>query len=93
MTEFDAVAPNQFRAEFGLMVGAMGVVQQWDGMWRFQYADNMGRALQVQPMGLFSLAGDPLNMATERAIVAITAVGEGLTDHDDTGIARGERHR
>lgn len=76
VTEFDGVAPNQFRAEFGLMAGAMAVVQKWDGMWRFQYADNMGRALQVQPMGLFSLAGDPLNMAVERGIVAMFLRGD-----------------
>jgi len=81
VTEFDGVAPNQFRAEFGLMVGAMGVVQQWDGMWRFQWADNMGRALQVQPMGLFSLTGDPLNMAVERSIVAMFLRGD-LTNND-----------
>lgn len=81
VTEFDAVAPNQFRAEFGVMAGAMGVVQQWDGMWRFQWADNMGRALQVQQMGLFSLTGDPLNMATERAIVAMFLRGD-LTNGD-----------
>lgn len=81
VTEFDAVAPNQFRAEFGLMAGAMGVVQQWDGMWRFQYADNMFRALQVQEMGLFSLTGDPLNMATERGIVAMFLRGD-LTSTD-----------
>src|SRR6185369_6648530 len=81
VTEFDAVAPNQFRAEFGLMAGAMAVVQQWDGMWRFQWADNMGRALQVQPMGLFSLTGDPLNMGVERAIVAMFLRGD-LANND-----------
>lgn len=81
VTEFDGVSPNQFRAEYGLMVGAMGVVQQWDGMWRFQFADNMDRALNLQAMGLFSLAGDPLNMATERAIVAMFLRGD-LTNPD-----------
>lgn len=81
VTEFDGVAPNQFRAEFGLMAGAMGVVQHWDGMWRFQWADNMGRALTVGAMGLFSLTGDPLNMATERATVAMFLRGD-LTNSD-----------
>ena len=76
VSEFDGVAPNQFRAEFGLMAGAMGVVQQWDGMWRFQYADDANRAHIVQPMGLFSLAGDPLNLATERAIMAMFLRGD-----------------
>lgn len=81
VSEFDGVAPNQFRAEYGLMVGAMGVVQQWDGMWRFQYADDANRAHIVQPMGLFSLAGDPLNLATERAIMAMFLRGD-LTNSD-----------
>lgn len=76
VTEFDAVAPNQFRAEFGLMVGAMGAVQKWDGMWRFQYADNVSRALNVEPMNLFSVAADPLSLATERAIVALYLRGD-----------------
>jgi hypothetical protein len=71
VTEFDAVAPNQFRGEFGLMVGALGVIQNWDGIWRFQYADNVNRALMVNPMHLFSIAADPIGMATERAIVAL----------------------
>ncbi|MCC7230538.1 MAG: hypothetical protein IT203_09085, partial [Fimbriimonadaceae bacterium] len=81
VSEFDAVAPNQFRAEFGLMAGAMGVVQQWDGMWRFQWSDNPNRALSVAPMALFSLTSDPLSMATERAIVAMFLRGD-LTNSD-----------
>lgn len=76
VSEFDGVAPNQYRAEYALMMGAIGVVQQWDGMWRFQFADDAPRALQVQPMWLFSLAADPLAMATERAIVAMYLRGD-----------------
>ncbi len=76
VSEFDAPAPNQFRAEFGIMAGAMGSVQQWDGMWRFMYASNMEMALTPQKMGLFSISTDPLGMATERAIVAMFLRGD-----------------
>ena len=77
VSEFDAVAPNQFRAEFGLMVGAISNVQQWDGLWRFQYSDNIERALSpVHPMTLFTMACDPLTMAVERAIVALYLRGD-----------------
>jgi len=81
VSEFDAVSPNQFRGEFGIMAGALGIVQKWDAMWRFQYADNVDRALNPKPMNLFSIASDPLAMATERAIVALYLRGD-LTSND-----------
>jgi hypothetical protein len=82
VSEWDAVAPNQFRAEFALMVGAMGVIQKWDGMWRFQYTDNMDKVLGIKPMGLFSVVTDPIAMATERAIVALYLRND-LTSNDE----------
>ncbi len=76
ISEFDAVSPNQFRAEFAIMMGAMGAVQQWDALWRFQFADDAPWALTIKPMRFFTVAADPLAMATERAIVAMFLRGD-----------------
>jgi hypothetical protein len=71
VSELDMVAPNPCRAEFGLLVGSVAGAQDWDGMTRYSYAHSRDRLASPQPVSSFDLATDPLNMATERAIVML----------------------
>jgi hypothetical protein len=71
VSELDMVAPNQYRGEMGLLVGTVAASQDWDAITRFAYAHNAQRLVSPQPMGNFDLSADPLNMATERAVVML----------------------
>jgi len=61
VTEFDFCSPNHFRSEGGAIFGAYAALQDWDGVFRFclGYRPN-------QDIRHFGLAGDPINMLSER---------------------------
>jgi hypothetical protein len=73
ITEFNYAAPNSFRAEGGLVAGAFAALQDWGGLWRFDYSSARESVTGATPVYYFDVAGDPLRQASEYAIMALFA--------------------
>lgn len=76
ITEFNYSAPGRFRGVGGILTGAMGAIQDWDGLWRFAYSHSREGVAKPGPMNYFDIAGDPLNMAAERASLCLFLRGD-----------------
>ena len=73
ITEYNYSGPGRFRGVGGIVTGAAGALQDWDGLWRFAWAHNIDsiRKPGSQPMGYFNMADDPLSLAAERASICL----------------------
>lgn len=71
LTEFNYSAPGRFRGVGGLMLGAQAALQDYDGAWRFAWSHDHDGALSPRPMTYFDVAKDPLQRATERAVMTL----------------------
>ena len=72
ITEWNFSGPGMYRGIGGIMTGAAGALQDWDGLWRFAYShglDNMREGKGVP--GYFDVAADPLMQASDRASVLL----------------------
>jgi len=76
ISEFNFVAPNEYRAEGGLLTGAVAALQEWDGLYRFTYSHNVGNLDDGGPVGFFDLATDPLTLASDRAGILLFLRGD-----------------
>jgi len=66
ISEFNMAFPNRYRAESGLMMGAYGGLQDWDGLFRFAYAHAAQNTQNVNATVWMELALDPINLLSER---------------------------
>lgn len=68
VTEFQFCNPNRYRAENGLLAGAIAGLQDWDGIYRFAYT-HTSRSLK-QPVASFGFdtIHDPIQILAERII-------------------------
>ena len=71
ITEFNYSGPGQFRGVGGMMLGAQAALQGYDGIWRFAWSHSRDGVLHPQPMSYFDVARDPLQRATERAVLTL----------------------
>lgn len=73
ITEYNYSGPGRFRGVGGIATGAVGALQDWDGLWRFAWAHGMDsiRKPGSRPMGYFNMADDPLSLAAERASICL----------------------
>jgi hypothetical protein len=57
----------------GIVAGALAALQDWDGLWRFDWADNIKsiREPGSRTIGYFHMADDPLSLAAERASICL----------------------
>ena len=76
ITEFNYSSPGRFRGVGGILTGALGAVQEWDGLWRFAYSHNRESVNRPSAMNYFDIASDPLNMAAERASLCLFLRGD-----------------
>ena len=77
ITEWNFSGPGMFRGVGGIMTGAMGALQDWDGLWRFAYSHNEeGLRDRKGFPGYFDVAGDPLGQASDRASVCLFLRGD-----------------
>ncbi len=77
ITEWNFSGPGMFRGVGGIMTGAMGALQDWDGLWRFAYShglENM-RDRYGHP-GYFDVSSDPLGQAGDRASLCLFLRGD-----------------
>lgn len=73
ITEYNYSGPGRFRGVGGIVTGALGALQDWDGLWRFAWAHDIKsiREPGSKPMGYFNMADDPLSLAAERASICL----------------------
>lgn len=78
-TEFHYCVPGRFRSLSGLLTGANAAFDGWDGAWRFCWGDDRGAAAEqaMRPiLSWFSVANDPMSLASERAVTALYLRGD-----------------
>ena len=74
--ETDAVAPQPYRGEFGLVMGAVASVQKWNTIFRFGYTDRESYLTTLTPSQIFISLSDPPTLASDRAIKALFQRGD-----------------
>ena len=72
MTEFNYVAPSQYRMAGGLLMGSAAALQSVDGLWQHAYSFNTAR----ERLSWFNYISDPLMPAWSRAILTLFARGD-----------------
>ncbi len=76
ITEFNYSSPGKFRGVGGILTGALGAVQDWDGVWRFAYSHNHDSVARPAALNYFDVSSDPLNQAAERASLCLFLRGD-----------------
>lgn len=76
ITEFNYSSPGRFRGVGGILTGALGALQDWDGVWRFAYSHTRDSISNPRPLNYFDVASDPLNQAAERASLCLFLRGD-----------------
>ncbi|HEY3282065.1 MAG TPA: hypothetical protein VGN26_07300 [Armatimonadota bacterium] len=71
VSEYNFAAPNRYRAESGLLLGAAAALQDWDALWRFAYSHARETAVKGGPLDYFDMATDPAQQASERAAILL----------------------
>ena len=76
VSEWNFAGLGECRSVGGLMMGALAAGQDWDALWRFAYSHGGGLEDRTGNPKAFDLAADPLNMASERAVLALFLRGD-----------------
>jgi len=76
ITEYNYSAPGRFRGVGGSLTGAVGALQDWDGIWRFAYSHGREAMFTPSRMNYFDMACDPLGQAAERASLCLFLRGD-----------------
>ena len=78
LSEWNFTGPGRYRGMGGILTGAMAALQDWDGLWRFDYShtrDNIGDR-DIREGSFFDLAADPLAQAADRACICLFLRGD-----------------
>ncbi|OGV75274.1 MAG: hypothetical protein A3K19_09055 [Lentisphaerae bacterium RIFOXYB12_FULL_65_16] len=76
VTEINFCVPNHCRAESGPVTGAFAALQDWDGVWRFAFT-HTSKTITGEPVpSTFDIAGDPLNLLSERLVPLLFLRGD-----------------
>ncbi len=77
VSEFNYSGPGRYRGVGGIATGTLGALQDWDGIWRFDWAHTRdGIANPSGPIGYFDIVNDPLSLAAERAALCLFLRGD-----------------
>ena len=76
VTEYNYSAPGRYRGVGGILTGALGAIQGWDGIWRFAYSHSRDNLFQLGKLDYFNMATDPLSQAAERASICLFLRGD-----------------
>ena len=91
ITEWNFSGPGMYRGAGGILTGALGALQDWDGLWRFSYSHSIETVRDDQGApGYFDAASDPLGLASDRASVCLFLRGD-LAALEDATVNRADR--
>lgn len=78
VTEWNFAAPGIYRGMGGIATGAWAAREGWDGLWRFAWSHSVEGVRNPcgQPINYFDISGDPLLLASERAIICLFLRGD-----------------
>jgi hypothetical protein len=76
ITEYNYSGPGRFRGVGGILTGALGALQDWDGIWRFAYSHGREAMFTPSRINYFDMACDPLGQAAERASLCLFLRGD-----------------
>ena len=76
VTEYNYSAPGRYRGVGGILTGALGAIQGWDGIWRFAYSHSRDNLFQLGKLDYFNMVTDPLSQAAERASICLFLRGD-----------------
>ena len=77
VSEWCFSGPGRYRGVGGMMTGALAALQDWDGLWRFQYSCSLMHLHDRKgALGYFDLSTDPLSQASDRAFVCLFLRGD-----------------
>ena len=78
ITEWNFSGPGAFRYQGGLYTAALAVQGRWDGLWRFTYAHGIQNLFDTSKAASasFDVMLDPIQQASERALVALYLRGD-----------------
>ncbi len=76
VTEYNYSGPGRYRGVGGILTGALGAIQGWDGIWRFAYSHSRDNLFQPAKLDYFNMATDPLSQAAERASICLFLRGD-----------------
>ncbi|WP_052361448.1 hypothetical protein [Geminisphaera colitermitum] len=76
VSEFNYVRPNHHRAEAALLMPAYASLQDWDALYRFDYATTRESVHDGGFIGTFALADDPLALLADRVAALIFRRGD-----------------
>ena len=77
ITEWNFAGPGMYRSVGGIMTGALGALQDWDGLWRFAYSESLDGMMDGKGVpNYFDVASDPLGQAGDRASVCLFLRGD-----------------
>jgi hypothetical protein len=91
VSEYNYSAPNRYRAEGGLIMGAASALQDWDAVWRFAYSHSRDAVTGAQPLDYFNMATDPAGMAGERAALLLFLRGDLKPAPNAVSLVRSEK--
>lgn len=76
VSEFDFCYPNEFRAEGAVLMGAYAAFQDWDGLFRFDYAAGKNSLFAQRYLSSFCVVNDPIRLLGERIAMALFVRGD-----------------
>ena len=90
ITEWNFSGPGEFRWQGGLYTAALAVQGKWDGLWRFTYAHGIQNLFDTSKAASasFDVLLDPIQQATERALVSLYLRGDAADGEDVAKVDR-----
>lgn len=76
VTEYDSVSVNAFRAEGSVTMPTYASLQDWDAIYRFNYASDRPSALATGLFRFFDLTSDPINLLADRVSALLFRRGD-----------------
>jgi len=77
-SEYHFCPPFALRGASGLLVGAQGALQAWNGIWRFAWGQCDWKSVSpsCREIGYFDICQDPVTLVSERLAVALFLRGD-----------------
>ncbi|MBN2642911.1 MAG: hypothetical protein JXR78_14765 [Victivallales bacterium] len=78
ITEYNYCAPNEFRSESGILMGAYSSLQDWDGLYSFDYSGSDVQLTREKYfyLRIFDIISDPIRLLSERIISILFLRGD-----------------